>query len=65
MFFVEAKERFSEEKFRWEALTEKQALDVVAKLKSDGKYWSLEIGEMQNVTLHFWFFRLSIIVKEF
>jgi predicted Fe-S protein YdhL (DUF1289 family) len=46
MFFVEAKERFSEEKFRWEALTEEQALDVVAKLKSDGKYWSLEIGEM-------------------
>jgi len=52
MFFVEVKERFSEEKFRWEALTEEQALDVVAKLKmsfgvqSDGKYWSLEIGEM-------------------
>jgi predicted Fe-S protein YdhL (DUF1289 family) len=46
MFFVEVKERFSEEKFRWEALTEEQALDVVAKLKSDGKYWLLEIGEM-------------------
>ena len=44
MFFVEA--RYSEEKLRWEALTEEQALDVLAKLRSYGNYWSLEIGEM-------------------
>jgi predicted Fe-S protein YdhL (DUF1289 family) len=46
MFFVEVKERFSEEKFRWEALTKEQAIDVLAKLRSDGKYWSFEMGEM-------------------
>lgn len=46
MFFVEVKERIGEEKFRWEALTEEQALDVLLKLKSEGKYQSFEIGEM-------------------
>ena len=49
MFFVEVKERLSEEKFRWEALTEEQALDVFATLKSEGKkYQSLEVGEMKG-----------------